>query len=119
MSGDVLLFIYVRAQDRALLYRDLRRARFDGIARAVGDNAVKLNAVPCGVGRDGFTGVRASVPLAERSLSGFLEVPLVSQTVALGFERKRDGIAELDCFVCGLGGYFQFPLNCDGGGVGI
>ena len=72
MSGDVLLFICVRAQDRALLYSDLRRARFEGFARAVGDNAVKLNAVPCGVGRDGFTGVRASVPLAEGSLSGFL-----------------------------------------------
>ena len=63
--------------------------------------------------------MRASVPLAEGSLSGFLEVPLVAESYALRFERKCDGIAELDGLVCGLCGDFQILRNGDFYRVGL
>ncbi len=59
---------------------------FDLRARAVGDKAIELDAVPRCVGRDSLGGTRASVPQRPRGLPLLFEVPLVFQLRALRLE---------------------------------
>ena len=57
--------------------RDVDRDGFYCIAVIALDLAIKLNAVPCGVGSNGFTRAGASLPHAPSGLSGFLKIPLI------------------------------------------
>ena len=79
------------------------------IARAVLDNTIQLNPVPCGVRRDGFRSMGTSVPLAEGGLSRLLEIPLISKPFALGFHVELNCVAELDILIGRLGCNFQYP----------
>ena len=84
--------------------RDGHRLRLDGIPRAVLHHAIKLYAVPCGIGRAGFRRLGVSVPGAESGLSLLFEIPLVSQPFAGRFEGDRHRLTEDDGLVRRLGG---------------
>ena len=74
------------------------------MSRAVLDNAVELDAVPCGVGSHRFTGVRPAVPHREGALSLFPEIPLVAQSRTGCLKRQGDGIARRNGLIDGLDG---------------
>ena len=98
---------------------DGRRVGFNGIARAVCNLAIELNAVPCGVGRAGFGGVRASAPCAPCGLSGFFVIPLVAQTGTLRLDGNSEGVAERDCLILRLPGNAKNIGKGDFCGFGI
>ena len=91
-----------------------RRCKCDsgggGIERLAGvipDLAIELNAVPFGIGGDGFAGVCSRIPHAPRAVALLFEIPLVAQACPLRLDRKGDAFAGGNGLALRLGGDFQ------------
>ena len=102
---------------RLISDRDGDGIRPNGIAVAVLDEAIKLNTVPCGVRGTGFRSTCVSVPYRKRGRAGFLEIPLIGQSVARRFERQGDRVAKINGFVGGLLGNGKFWIHIQKSGV--
>ena len=64
LSGKKLSYFILNTlpSSRTLPDSDGNGVRLDGMAGAVLNNTVEFDAVPCGIGQNGFTGVGSALP---------------------------------------------------------